>query len=135
VPNVRNTSLKKYNISAHRFQELYHFCMQYNEWVVALAVESDTLHSPGITGMPMTHSNSDATSKLALKRAEYQKKKELVEECAQLADKELAKYIILSVTNENYTYPYLEKHTDIPCSRNTFYDRRKKFFWILSNKI
>ncbi len=49
MPNVRNTSLKKYNISKHRFSELYHHCLQYNKWMDELTYKCDAVHSIEIT--------------------------------------------------------------------------------------
>ena len=40
---VRPINEKKYDISKHRFLELYHFCMQYNEWKDELTQRGSTL--------------------------------------------------------------------------------------------
>lgn len=55
---------------------------------------------------------------------------ELVEQAAHDTDPELAGYILLSVT-EGMPWTELEITEEIPCSRGTFYDRYRKFFWIL----
>ncbi|MXP77257.1 hypothetical protein GN277_18300 [Lachnospiraceae bacterium WCA-9-b2] len=38
MPDVRPINKKKYEISKHRFLELYYYCMQYREWVDELEV-------------------------------------------------------------------------------------------------
>ena len=47
-------------------------------------------------------------------------------------DRYLYKYIIKAVT-EGHSYVYLKTKLDIPCSRDTYYDRYRKFFWLLSS--
>ena len=49
-----------------------------------------------------------------------------------MADKDLAKYILMAVTY-GHSYTYLKAKLDIPCSKDTYYDRYRKFFWILSD--
>lgn len=135
VPNVRSTSLKKYNISPHRFMELYHYCLQYNEWQDELKYKCDTVRSIEISDMPSAHNNTDATQNLAMRRAELSKKCELVEETVKEADEELYQYILKAVTNEGITYNYLKMVCNIPASKDVYYDRRRKFYWLLSQKI
>lgn len=135
MTNVRNTSLKKYNISPHRFMELYHYCLQYNEWKDELKYKCDTVRGIEITDMPITHSNSDVTQNLAIRRAELRNKCELIEMTAVEADAELYQYILKAVTNEGITYNYLKMVCNIPCGKDMYYDRRRKFYWLLSQKI
>ena len=59
----------------------------------------------------------------------------LIEQTAMETDSELYQYIIKAVTNEYVTYKYLQTIMNIPCSRNTYYDRRRKFYYLLSKKI
>ena len=47
------------------------------------------------------------------------------------ADEYLYEYIMKAVT-EGLPYTYLQTVMDIPCSRDTYYDRYRKFFWLLS---
>lgn len=74
VSNVRPINEKKYDISKHRFLELYHFCMQYSEWKDELKYKKDTVRSIEVTDMPTGHGNGDATANLAVRRAELQRK-------------------------------------------------------------
>lgn len=134
LPNVRDTSLKKYGISPHRFKELYHFCLQYNEWKDELEYKCDTVKSIEITDMPSAHSNSDATQNLAMRRVELRRKCELIEQTAIETDVDLYQYILKAVTNEGITYKYLSTVMGIPCGKDMFYDRRRRFYWLLSQK-
>jgi hypothetical protein len=135
MPNIRNTSLKKYNISPHRYMELYHYCLQYNEWRDEIKYKCDTVRSVEITDMPINHSNSDATQNLAIRRAELQQKCNLIEETAKEAGGEISEYILKAVTSEGITYNYLKMLCNIPCGKDMYYDRRRKFYWLLSQKM
>ena len=135
LPNVRTLNKEKYNISKHRFAEVYHFCMQYNEWQDELKYKIDTVKSVEITDMPLTHSNGDSTSRLACRRAELNRKCELVEQTAIEAAPEFYNYLLKAVTNEGITFNYLKSVMVIPCGRDMYYDRRRKFYWLMSKKL
>lgn len=135
VSNVRPINEKKYDISKHRFLELYHFCMQYSEWKDELKYKKDTVRSIEVTDMPTSHGNGDATANLAVRRAELQRKCELIEQTAIEADPDIYQYIIKGVTTEYATYKYLKENAGIPCGKDMYYNRRRKFYWLLSNKI
>jgi hypothetical protein len=135
LPNVRDTSLKKYGISPHRFKELYHFCLQYHEWKDELKYKCDTVKSIEVTDMPVAHNNSDQVKALAVRRAELSLKVKLIEDTAKEADADIYKYIIKAVTNEGITFNYLKTVMDIPCGKDMYYDRRRRFYWLLSQKI
>ncbi len=132
---VRPLDKGKYDISKHKFWQMYHFCLQYNEWVDELRYKTDTVQSIEVTDMPAAHGGGNATEQLAMRREELSRKCRLVEQTALEADPELYQYIMKAVTNESITYNYLKMIMDIPCSKNTWYTRRKKFYWLLSQKI
>lgn len=134
LSNVRDTSLKKYGISPHRFKELYYYCLQYNEWKDELKYKSDVVKSIGITDMPTSHNNSDVVQDVAIQRVELSEKCELIEQTAIEADADLYPYILKAVTNEGISYNYLKMVCGIPCGKNTYYDKRRKFYWLLSQK-
>lgn len=125
----------KYNISPNRFMELYHHCLQYNEWKDELKYKCDTVNSIQISDMPIYHANSDATQLLAIRRTFLADKCKMIEETAKEADEILHKYILKAVTNKGITYAYLKTVMDIPCGKDMYYDRRRKFYWLLSKKI
>lgn len=135
MPDVRPLNAKKYQISKHRFAEVYHFCMQYNEWLDELKYKTDTVHSVEITDMPVHHDNSDATANLAGRRVELRRKCELIEQTAIEADSDIYQYIIKAVTNEGISYTYLKEIMDIPCGKDMYYDRRRKFYWLIAQKL
>lgn len=125
---------KKYSLGKYRFREVYYFALQYNEWQQELKHNTDTVKSRKLTGMPGAAGAGDETERLAIRRVELRKNMETIEQAAIETDPELYQYILLAVTNEWATYNYLKTSLNIPCGKNSFYDRRRKFYWILSQK-
>lgn len=122
----------KYYIDKHRHYELKHFCLQYPTWKklhddalesCISAAKLDQMRSSGVT--------SDITSKYALKRIRYAEKIKLIERIAKEADEDLHYYILRAVT-EGLSYTYLNSVLDIPCGKDMYYDRYRRFFWLLS---
>ena len=133
--NVRPISEKKYNISKHRFRELYYFCLQYQEWLDELKYKTDDVSSVEITNMPTSHNTNSNVERLALRRAQLEEKCKILEQTAIEADPELYQYILKAVTNEGISYNYLKMVMNIPCGKKMWYDRRRKFYYLLSEKI
>ena len=126
-------SLKnKYHIDKHRHYELKHFCLQYPEWKRAYAEFSNpSMPLSTIERVPASNIPGDPTAKRALAKARYRDRIELIEKTAKDADRYLYEYILKAVT-ENLSYTYLKSRLEIPCSRDMYYDRYRKFFWLLS---
>ena len=55
----------------------------------------------------------------------------LIEKTAIEADPYLHSYIIKGVT-EGKSYTYLKTVLGMPCGKDMYYDRYRKFFWLLS---
>ena len=118
--NVRPLSEKKYNISKHRFRELYYFCLQYQEWLDELKYKTDDVSSVGITNMPTSHNINSNVERLALRRAQLEEKCKILEQTAIETDETLYQYIIKAVTNEGVSYNYLKMVMNIPCCKNVW---------------
>lgn len=123
----------KYWIPRHRYYELKHFCLQYPEWKEQYAYLS-SITTPKLTDRVFRNIglHSDPTEQCAERKIFYQCRIAMLEQVAVLTDKDLAKYILLAVTY-GHSYTYLKAKLDIPCSKDTYYDRYRKFFWILSD--
>lgn len=122
----------KYWINRHRYYELKHFCLQYPEWRKTYAALNELSVSTSILEDMLSNSGpSDLTAKYALKRAYYSEKIRMIEQTAMDADGELYIYILRGVT-EGLSYTNLKTKLNIPCSRDTYYDRYRKFFWLLN---
>ena len=122
----------KYYVEKHRYYELKHFCLQYPIWK-KLYSELDGF---GRRVMDLTLSKSttksDPTAKDAESRLYYLERMKMVEQAAIGADPELASYILKAVTEE-LSYTHLKSRLEIPCSKDTYYDRYRRFFWLLDD--
>ena len=123
----------RYWIDKHRHYELKHFCLQYPIWKREYAIySSPSIGSSSAERLPSTNLPGDPTARAAMRKAYYLERMELVERAAIEADRILYKYILKGVTEE-LPYTYLKTKLNIPCGRDMYYDRYRKFFWILSN--
>ena len=122
----------KYWIDRHRFYELKHFCLQYKSWKKKYKELNEFGLSSIFSGMPSTNMPADLTAKYAMKKLQYAEMIKMVERAAEEADEYLCDYILKGVT-EGLSYTNLKSKLNIPCSRDTYYDRYRKFFWLLSN--
>lgn len=126
------SSKNRYWIDRHRYYELKHFCLQYPSWKAAYAAALklsykplyfDTIDSGRHVGNP--------TERQAELRVFYSNRIEMVEHVAKDTDQVLAKYILAAVT-EGLSYDVLKARLDIPCCKDMYYDRYRRFFWLLS---
>lgn len=122
----------KYWIDKHRHYELKHFCLQYPTWKKAYIDLDDTSVSlSALEKTPTSNIPGDPTAKRALVKAQLSERIKMVETIAIEADKYLWQYILKAVT-ENHSYTYLKTKLNIPCGKDMYYDRYRKFFWLLS---
>ena len=126
-------SLKnKYYIDKHRHYELKHFCLQYPMWKKAYEdFDNPNIPLSTIERIPTSNLPGDPTAKRAIMKARYSEKMRLIERAAIEADRYLHEYILKAVT-ENLSYTYLKSKLEMPCGRDMYYDRYRRFFWILS---
>ena len=122
----------KYWIDKHRHYELKHFCLQYPSWKKAYAdFDNPSMPLSTIERVPTSNLPGDPTAKRAMLKAHYSERIRLIEKAAMEADQYLCDYILKAVT-EDLSYTYLKSRLEIPCSRDMYYDRYRRFFWILS---
>lgn len=121
-----------YYISKHRYLELKHFCLQYPEWRKKYANLQNKIHpsTSSVTICQNIYEHSDKTAQIALDRAYYHSCMRLIENTADNADCEIGDYIFKAVT-EGYSYNYLKTVLSMPCGRDMYYNRYRKFFWLL----
>lgn len=124
----------KYWIPKHRYYELKHYCLQYPTWKRAyLSLDEISIQSIPIDEIDRSYAPGDPTGKKAVLKAYYEEKIRLVEDMAKETDPYLNKYILKAVTEE-LSYNYLQSKLNIPCGRDMYYDRYRKFFWLLSRE-
>ena len=98
-------------LDRHRYYELKHFCLQYPLWKKEL---------------------SNPTFEKAEARLYFSNRIAMVEQAAFDADPVLMEYILRAVVG-GYGYESLRTKYDIPCSKDTYYDLYRRFFWLLSH--
>ena len=122
----------KYWISKHRYYELKHFCLQYPIWKSAyLSLNEVSIPLSMIGNIATRNGPGDPTGNRAVLKAYYKDKIDLIERVAIDTDRYLYEYLLKAVTEE-LSYTYLRSKLDIPCGRDMYYERYRKFFWLLS---
>ena len=96
---------------------------------------TDTSKAIQYSDMPKGNINPDPTGDLVERRESLVRNVDLVEQCAKEADGELYQWIMWGVTNEDVTFNTMKVLKGIPCERDTYYDRRRKFYYLLSKRL
>lgn len=125
--SIRN----KYYIPKHRYYELKHYCMQYDDWCKELtkikyypqSVMLDRVDEPP----------SDRVCTTAIREACYTSRINGLKSVAKKTDPNYQDYILLAVT-KGYSYDKLRARYSIPCSSATYYELYRKFFWLLDQE-
>lgn len=133
-PRPELSERNRYWIDRHRYYELKHFCLQYPIWrknVSSLDGYGKCSRNRNI--LPGKREKNDPTAMFAIERAFYSDRIELINSIAVRADSDLASYILIGVT-EGIPYDILKLRYGIPCSKDTYYDRYRRFFWLLSQE-
>ena len=130
-PQISENS--KYWIDKHRYYELKHFCLQYQSWKkVYAALDELSVSSPALDTIGSRASEpGDPTARLALAKIYYSDRIKMIEKVAKETDEYIGEYVLRAVTEE-LSYTYLKSRLEIPCSRDLYYDRYRRFFWLLS---
>ena len=132
VVRAKISEKNKYWIDKHRYYELKHFCLQYREWRKIYASYCEAIvFTSKIGHSTSTGLHSDLTSRYAIERAYFADKIKMIEKAAKDSDDFLYPYILRAVT-EGLSYTYLKTKLEIPCGRDMYYDRYRKFFWLLN---
>lgn len=126
---IRNEVSKKnpYYLSKHRTLELKHFCMQYEEWRKERAKIS-VLQSYEYGKIP-GKKISDKTGNLAVRAATLDGYMGAVVSCCKEADSYIWSWLLEGVT-EGVGYEILRAR-GLPCGKDYYYERYRKFFWLL----
>jgi hypothetical protein len=142
LPNKRDLRLDKYGISKHRYGELKDFCLQYQEWRDELQYNTDTVHSKVITDMPICHGTGNPMETLIERRLELENKCEMVEQSLIKAVgdlyngemEELYPRMLKAIINDNINFAYLDEVCNIPCGCSKYWQIRRYFFFLLSQR-
>lgn len=126
----------RYHLSKHRYLELKHHCLQYPEWKQRLNEITDiSIHELTMPVTKVSKWPSNETERIALEKSVLRSKINQVENVARETDESLWLYILKGVTEDGITYTYLRNMMGIPCGKNIYYDRYRRFFWLLAQDL
>lgn len=132
--NLRHPELSEKNpywIERHRYYELKHFCLQYPLWKKAYeAIDGAQKRHEDLGTVIQISGHSDPTAKAAEAMIYFSTRMDMVKKAAADSDELLAKYLVIGIT-EGWSYDALKARLEIPCGKDTYYDRYRKFFWLL----
>lgn len=120
--------MQDYQIDVDLYRELFYFCKRYK----ARQKEIESLYgltAPNMDGMPKGNKVGSQTESKAIRIEKLKKENELIEQAAIEANSYIYPFIIRNVT-EGIAYEYMR----VPMGRRQFYDGRRLFFKILSEK-
>lgn len=128
--NIRHKrKSKRWWITENESRLAYSYALMYQEWKAQYKALG------GITQQePDTERMQSITERNAVMRQELGRKLEIIESTLKETDEFLYPWISMAVTQRFMTYDNLLSK-GMPCSDKTFYDRRRKFYYLLSKKI
>lgn len=125
-------------ISKHRYYELKHFVMQYRDWIKWVR-EYDVKYPHLGFGGPMSDKMTvywkDPTLEEVERREIYVSKIQMVADCMITAFSdidELSRTYAFKAITEGRSYDWIATKHNAPFSRDYYYKRYRKFFWLLS---
>ena len=132
MKRLRQMTWDDYGISRHRYEELRAFCLQYQE--KKAKINRGLSGSVNYNGMPKGNFKENMLERTAIQNVIYEKDCEIIEKAAVVAGKDIAPYILKSVTN-GLSYQLVEYDQElgrIPVGKTEFYAIRRLFYHYLS---
>ena len=120
----------KWYISRERYYELKHFCLQYPEWKKKLAELSYSTYPQQMCFIGADGQLCNPTENRVIEREIYLSNIKKVDQALEEADSGLS-YYLRQVIVYGKSFTYLQTAMRVPCCKDVFYDRYRKFFWIL----
>lgn len=129
MPRRKDLHLDGYGISKFAYRELCNFCLQYEDKKAKVAELRNPYNSPQITGLPHGNEVGNPTESAAEKAAVMSHDIDLIETAVRAAAPDIYSTLLKNVT-QGIQYDYME----VPAGRRQFYEKRRKFFYILAQK-
>lgn len=130
MPGVRHKhKSKRWWISEAESRLAYAYAQMYYEW------QAEYRALEGLTKKSDTDDNEQSsTERDAIRRESLFRKMELIDQTLIETDGLLYRWLKMAVTTKGMTYDILLAK-GMPCAEGTFYERRRKFYHLLSKKI
>ena len=132
----RNYYTGKYALDKNEFLNAKYYALRYNKWRDEYEALEDT--GRGIRydkEKVQTSGDYDPVQENGIRRAELAKKLEIIEQTVKEVDKDLYQWILQGVTDEFATYTYLRMTKNMPCGDQKYYRLRRKFYYLLAQKL
>ena len=126
----------RYNLSRFDYGFARWYSLKYNDWLDEYNSLKDSVGGIRYGEAVQGGKGSDPTERLATRRAELRHKMLKVENAAfEAGGPDLCEYIFIAVTNEDVTFEILKQKYGIPCERTLYYEKRRKYYWLLAKEI
>lgn len=125
---------RKYELTQAERESTYWYAMRYNELKREQKLTEDTLKAIPMERDPKGNLSDSETEKAAIDAGDIKSKISLIERTAKDASGDLYKWILYAVTTRGAGYEVM-KTKDIPCGKNTFYEARRKFYYLLAKRL
>lgn len=125
----RDLKLSKYEISTKAYRELFYFCQQYKDKKNQLNYLRGLTAVP-MNGMPKGSNTGNPTERKGLLCQKLSTDCELIEQTAIEAGADVYSWLLSNVTEQGMSWENMQP----PIGKNQFYERRRKFFYLLAYK-
>lgn len=124
----------KYHVAKEDYITAIHWSLRYPDWIKELRNLPDTSKAIDYSQDKVQTSNDyDSTMETAIRREELSKKIELLQATVKEASEDLYEWLLKSVTlGLNY---WQLQQLGMPATKNDFYDKRQKYYYLLSKRI
>lgn len=125
-----------YYLPKQEFLTVLHFALQYPAWEAELRTVPDT--SKAITydaDKVQTCGDYDPNVETAMRRYTIAMKKKLVDDTIAEVAPEIADHLLLGVCYGFTFWQLKAMEKPIPCEKDMYYNRRRRFYYELSKKI
>ena len=135
MAKVRKLSKKnKYDLPQTMRYAVIYYARQYQEWEIERKAIENTSRAISFDGdRVMDSGDSDPTFTASARAEALADKMKIIEDTAREADSRIYYYLLMAV-GYGWKFDRLKAH-GMPAERDLFYDRRRKFYYLLSKKI
>ena len=126
----------KWWLPKQRMLTVYHYCLQYPEWEDTYRALGGGSGIRGVTydGMPHGTGVGNPTEAAALRTAEVSMKMQKLRDTVQEVAPDIYLWLLKGVT-EGVSYEYLKSVMGIPCGHNYYWEKRRQFYWTMSQRM
>lgn len=121
----------KYYLPRRVYLTVRNYCLNYDAW------KKEYRESVGLRNIVAGNGGGgvgDPTASQAMRLKSISDRIELIEQTAYEVEPSLHPFLLCGVTKERMTFERLQAK-GIPCERKMYYDRRRKFYYLMSQRL